>query len=119
MHPQPAEGLCEGEGPSRPLVMLKYVASAGMSTRWHGQVQPSPRLAVLLRSPKLAWQRADHDWGTARILTKWGLASFQAGLEPSFGNKLFGKVQEEVRPSEGKAPTGIPAIDEDEECKVQ
>ncbi|CAE7179833.1 ptrA [Symbiodinium pilosum] len=85
------------------------------------KVQPCPRLAVLLRSPKHAWQRSHHDWGDARILTKWDVANFQQSLTSSEGSKLFGKDVATVSASE-KAP-GRKAedlqIDEDEECRVQ
>ena len=58
------------------------------------QVQSSPRLAVLLRSPKVAWHRLQ--WRgrgeQARIVTKWELNSYKSELIPSPGNSIFGKA---------------------------
>ena len=109
------------------------------------QVQSSPRLAVLLRSPKVAWHRLQ--WRgqgeQARIVTKWELNSYKSELIPSPGNSIFGKATASTSqsrnsnenngktagvmecpeyPQESKATKNEPhdlVIDEEEECKVQ
>lgn len=109
------------------------------------QVQSSPRLAVLLRSPKVAWHRLQ--WRgqgeQARIVTKWELNSYKSELIPSPGNSIFGKATASTPqsrnsnenngktagvmecpeyPQESKATKNEPhdlVIDEEEECKVQ
>ncbi|CAE7941384.1 IDE [Symbiodinium sp. KB8] len=104
----------------RQVAMLRACTLNQLRAFVKQEVQPSPRLAVLLRSPKAAWQRASQDWGDARVLTKWGLSSFKAGLQPSFANKVFGKAGQAASSSEGNAPVADAiAIDEDEECRVQ
>ena len=91
------------------------------------QVKSSPRLAVLLRSPKVSWHRLQWS-GEARILTKWEVASYKAELTPSSGNNIFGKAPaKSTRPlvtnlSEAEVPSEAPPvfeIEEGEECKVQ
>eukprot|EP00435_Cladocopium_sp_Y103_P070032 s257_g34.t1 len=49
------------------------------------EVQSSPRLAILLRSPKVAWHRVQWSGAErqARFLTKWELSSYKAELIPS------------------------------------
>lgn len=111
------------------------------------QVQSSPRLAVLLRSPKVAWHRLQ--WRgqgeQARIVTKWELNSYKSELIPSPGNSIFGKAtasSSSTSPSrnsnenKGKTAGAMECpeypqkskttnerydlvIDEEEECKVQ
>ncbi|CAL1160182.1 unnamed protein product [Cladocopium goreaui] len=58
------------------------------------EVQSSPRLAILLRSPKVAWHRVQWSGAEreARFLTKWELSSYKAELVPSPSNSMFGKV---------------------------
>ncbi|CAJ1392697.1 unnamed protein product [Effrenium voratum] len=89
------------------------------------EVQSSPRLAVLLRSCKVAWHRVQWS-GHARFVTKWEAASYKAELVPSSGNTWFGKAP--VPAGNGtlpKAETGASSspndfdIEEDEECRVQ
>ena len=57
-------------------------------------MQSSPRLAILLRSPKVAWHRVQWSGAErqARFLTKWELSSYKAELVPSPSNSMFGKV---------------------------
>ena len=74
-------------------------------------MQGSARLAVLLRSPKVAFHRLH--WTTeAKILTKWQLASFKSELSSSPGNSIFGKARSMV----ADPPDSV--IEEGEECKV-
>lgn len=105
------------------------------------QVQSSPRFAVVLRSPKVAWRRVQWS-GPARFLTKWDLSSYKTELIPSCGNTVFGKVVsavgvqsigDKMDPGEtalhsARAQVEAPAvnvesndftIEEGEECKVQ
>ena len=88
-------------------------------------MQRSPRFAVLLRSPKVAWHRIQWS-GPAQILTKWQLSSYKADLVPSPGNRVFGKPSL-TSPSDGgdtgsdqvRNSTPNDDLTEEEECKVQ
>ena len=113
------------------------------------QAQSSPRLAVLLRSPKVAWHRLQ--WSgqgeQALIVTKWELNSYTSELIPSPGNSIFGKAtastsqsrngNENIGNTMGKTAGAMECpefaqastaaknerhdlvVDEEEECKVQ
>ena len=106
------------------------------------QVQSSPRLAILLRSPKVAWHRVQWSGAErqARFLTKWELSSYKAELVPSPSNSIFGKesTAPEVSRSGSHTTNGLHCeyvqledptvsaqnqsdliIEEEEECKVQ
>ena len=106
------------------------------------QVQSSPRLAILLRSPKVAWHRVQWSGAErpARFLTKWELSSYKAELIPSPSNSIFGKVsapEVSMVSRRSHTKTGLDSaedvqledptvrssddliIEEGEECKVQ